>query len=105
METMGKLIKMKILIVGMRGLGVGTAKNTILAGPNEVQLYDPELVKVNDLSGNFYLTEVDVGKKRRDEASVTQLAELNPYVHVSVMKGTILENLTKFNVIVITEVM
>ena len=105
METMGKLIKMKILIVGLRGLGVETAKNTSLAGPNQVQLYDPELVNIKDLCGNFYLTEADVGKKRRDEASVTQLAELNPYVHVSVMKGTILENVTKFNVIVITEVM
>ena len=105
METMGKLIKMKILIVGLRGLGVETAKNTILAGPNEVQLYDPELVTINDLGGNFYLSEADVGKKRRDETCVSQLAELNPYVHVSVMKGTILENITKFNVIVITEVM
>ena len=105
METMGKLIKMKILIVGVRGLGVETAKNTILAGPHEVQIYDPEIVKINDLAGNFYLTEADVGKKRRDEACVSQLAELNPYVHVSVMKGTVLENVTKFNVIVITEVM
>ena len=105
METMGKLIKMKILIVGLRGLGVETAKNTILAGPHEVQLYDSELVKINDLCGNFYLTEADVGKKRRDEASLPQLAELNPYVHVSVMKGTLMENITKFNVIVITEVM
>ena len=105
METMGKLIKMKILIIGLRGLGVETAKNTILAGPNEVQLYDPEVIKINDLGGNFYLTEADVGKKRRDEACLSQLAELNPYVHVSVMKETILENITKFNVIVITEIM
>ena len=105
MEAMGKLIKMKILIVGLRGLGVETAKNTILAGPNEVQLYDPELVTINDLGANFYLNEEDVGKKRRDEACISQLAELNPYVHVSVMKGTILENITKFNVIVITEIM
>ena len=105
METMGKLIKMKILIIGLRGLGVETAKNTILAGPHEVQIYDPELVKINDLGANFYLTEADVGIKRRDEASVSQLSELNPYVHVSVMKGELMENITKFNVIVITEVM
>jgi len=103
METMGKLIKMKILIVGLRGLGVETAKNTILAGPHEVQLYDPEIVSINDLGGNFYLTEADVGKKRRDEASITQLSELNPYVHVSVMKGELMDNITNFNVIVITE--
>lgn len=33
LESMGKLIKMKVLIVGMRGLGAETAKNLILAGP------------------------------------------------------------------------
>ena len=32
METMGKLIKMKVLLIGMRELGVETAKNIILAG-------------------------------------------------------------------------
>ena len=41
METMGKLIKMKVLIIGMRGLGVEIAKNLILAGPARVDLYDP----------------------------------------------------------------
>ena len=87
METMHKLVKMKILIVGMRGLGVETAKNIILVGPHEVQIFDPELVKINDLCGNFYLIEADVGKKRRDEASLTQLSKLNPYVKVSVMQG------------------
>jgi len=30
---MGKLAQMRVLIVGMRGLGVETAKNLILAGP------------------------------------------------------------------------
>jgi ubiquitin-activating enzyme E1 len=30
---MGKLIKMKVAIVGLRGLGVEIAKNLILAGP------------------------------------------------------------------------
>lgn len=48
LETMGKLIKMKVLLVGMRGLGVETAKNLILAGPNTVDLYDPTTVSVAD---------------------------------------------------------
>lgn len=41
METMGKLIKMNVLIVGLRGVGVEVAKNLILAGPKSVTLYDP----------------------------------------------------------------
>jgi len=32
-ESMGKLIKMKVFIHGMRGLGIEVAKNLILAGP------------------------------------------------------------------------
>jgi ubiquitin-activating enzyme E1 len=40
---MGKLIKMEVAIVGLRGLGVECAKNLILAGPKTVMLYDPEI--------------------------------------------------------------
>ena len=40
-ETMGKLIKMNVIIVSQRGLGVEIAKNLILAGPKSVQIYDP----------------------------------------------------------------
>ena len=106
METMGKLIKMKVLLVGMRGLGVEIAKNIILAGPKEVTIYDPTKVIINDLGANFYLQPSDVGTKRRDEACLHQLAELNPYVHCQVMEGDdILAQVKNFNIIVITEVM
>ena len=57
LETMGKLIKLKVLIVGLRGLGVETAKNLILAGPAYVTLFDPTIVSINDLGANFYLKE------------------------------------------------
>ena len=48
LETMGKLAKMKVLIIGARGLGVEIAKNLILAGPKSVTLYDPTLVAIAD---------------------------------------------------------
>ena len=106
METMGKLIKMNVLIIGLRGLGVETAKNIILAGPHSVTIYDPEITKIQDLGNNFFLTEEDVGKKRRDEASLSKLAELNPYVHCSVMEGNdIISKIPSFHVVVITELM
>lgn len=54
-ETMGKLLKMKVLIVGQRGLGVECAKNIILAGPASVDIYDPTIVTINDMGSNFYL--------------------------------------------------
>jgi len=85
METMGKLIKMKVVIVGMRGLGIEIAKNLILAGPNSVMLYDPDMTRLNDLGANFYLEEKHVGKVSRAEAVRDKLNELNPYVKVSVI--------------------
>ena len=83
LETMGKLIKMHVLIVGLRGLGVEVAKNLILAGPASVTLYDPEPVQINDLSANFYVSEQDVANRvHRSHACHAKLQELNPYVKV-----------------------
>lgn len=86
-ETMGKLIKMNVIIVGLRGNGVEIAKNLILAGPRSVSLYDPEVTAVRDLGANFYLEEGHVGKVSRAEACLTKLQELNQYVKVDVIKS------------------
>lgn len=104
METMGKLIKMKVLIVGCRGLGVETAKNLILAGPQSVTIYDPTLVNWGDLSSNFYCREEDVGKKSRADASFGKLQELNPYVKVDVATTFSLDSLANYNVVCVTEI-
>jgi ubiquitin-activating enzyme E1 len=42
MEAMTKLIKLRVLIVGCRGLGIETAKNLILTGPASVNIFDPK---------------------------------------------------------------
>ena len=106
-DTMKKLVQLKILIIGMRGLGIEIAKNIILSGPNRVSLFDPEIAKINDLGSNFFLTEEDVKiGKRRDEASLKKLSELNPNVNCDIMEGEdILINIDKYNVVVITEMM
>ena len=103
LEMMGKLVKMKVLIIGMRGLGVEIAKNLILAGPQAVTLYDPTQVAIADRGANFYIGENDVGNTTRAEASVTQLKSLNPTVTVEVTGEFTNEMVTSFNVIVITE--
>ena len=63
METMKKLSTMKVLIVGMRGLGIETAKNIILNGPEEVDIFDPSLVKINDLGSNFFYQKMMLVRK------------------------------------------
>mgnify|MGYP006274108109 CR=1 FL=1 len=104
METMGKLIKLKTLIVGMRGLGIETAKNLILAGPNRVDIYDPNTIELKDLGGNFYLHESQVGNTNRADASVDKLRELNPYVKVDVVSGDLTAEICKnYDVVVFTE--
>ena len=85
MEAMGKLVKMDVLIIGLRGLGVETAKNLILAGPRSVTLVDDTPTQMRDLGANFYLTEEHVqGGATRAQGSVGKLSELNPYVKVEV---------------------
>ena len=103
LETMGKLVKMNVLIVGQRGLGVEIAKNLILAGPASVDLYDPTKVAIGDLSSNFYIKEEDVGKKTRAEATVGQLSELNQYVKVNVATKLSIEDHKKYSLVCYTE--
>ena len=67
------------------------AKNLILAGPKQVTIYDPALVAVEDLGRNFYCREEHVGKVSRAEASLAQLKDLNPNVHVSVAHDASIE--------------
>jgi ubiquitin-activating enzyme E1 len=105
MEAMGKLIKMNVLIVGLRGLGVETAKNLILAGPKSVTLYDPTPVTWGDLSSNFYCREEHVGKTSRANASYEKLQELNPYVKVNVVTTLTLEDHANFHVVAYTEIL
>eukprot|EP00388_Colpodella_angusta_P007581 GDKJ01021329.1.p1 GENE.GDKJ01021329.1~~GDKJ01021329.1.p1 ORF type:complete len:1075 (-),score=296.33 GDKJ01021329.1:141-3365(-) len=103
-ETMGKLIKMKVLISGLRGVGVETAKNVILAGPKSVTLHDDAVISYSDIGANFYLNEESVGKASRAQVCHPKLAELNPYVHTNIHTGTLTEQFLKqFNVCIFTE--
>eukprot|EP00499_Haloplacidia_sp_CaronLabIsolate_P005863 CAMPEP_0196769604 /NCGR_PEP_ID=MMETSP1104-20130614/633_1 /TAXON_ID=33652 /ORGANISM="Cafeteria sp., Strain Caron Lab Isolate" /LENGTH=1139 /DNA_ID=CAMNT_0042139701 /DNA_START=23 /DNA_END=3442 /DNA_ORIENTATION=+ len=105
METMAKLIKLKVLIKGLRGIGVETAKNLILAGPGEVALVDPEVAQIQDLGANFFLTEEDVASKHsRAHACAPKLQELNRMVRVHAEEGDVTEEMVaKYDVMVCTE--
>ncbi|CAM9093263.1 unnamed protein product, partial [Ectocarpus fasciculatus] len=89
-ETMSKLINMKVLIVGLKGLGVEAAKNIVLAGPGSVTLCDDEPTEIRDLGGNFFLTETSVGQPRAAQCA-SKLQELNSLVKVQVHAGELTE--------------
>ncbi|PFH32051.1 ubiquitin-activating enzyme E1 family protein [Besnoitia besnoiti] len=106
LETMGKLIKLRVLISGLRGIGAECAKNLILAGPSTVMLHDPSPCEMRDLGSNFCLTEDYVKQGlTRAEASKHYLAELNQYVTVDVLPEEKLteEVLSRFDVVIVTE--
>ncbi|EIM88494.1 ubiquitin activating enzyme [Stereum hirsutum FP-91666 SS1] len=84
--AMKRMAASNVLIVGLEGLGVEIAKNIVLAGVKSVTIFDPEPVRIQDLSTQFFLREEDVGKPR---AAVTlpRLGELNAYVPVRDLGG------------------
>ena len=104
-DTMDKIIELRILIIGLRGLGLEIAKNLILAGPKEVSISDKNICKINDLTSNFYINESDVNKETRENSCLKKLKDLNPYVNVTIHKGFYKEDIKRFNLIIITEIM
>ena len=102
-----KLMCSKILIYGMRGLGVEVAKNIILKGPEKVSIFDPEIAVIRDMNSNFYLDEKDIDNKRRDIAVLKKLQLLNENVSVDFINKKniedIFEIILNYNIIVITE--
>ena len=112
-QTVNKLSKLKILIYGMRGVGIEVAKNIILSGPNEVTLYDKNKVFLQDLGSNFYLKKEDIGK-RRDVSCFQRIKKLNNFVKINVLgmndnsedlDKKFIDSILNYDVIVITEML
>ena len=58
-------MKLNILILGMRGIGVEIIYNVALADSKSVTLFDPNLSKINNLTYIFYLTKENIVKNRK----------------------------------------
>ena len=101
---MNKITKLKILIQGIRGLGIEICKNIILAGPQHVTIFDDKKITREDLGANFYVEEKDIGL-RRDEISLKKLSELNNLVKCDYLKeGKLVEHIKEYDIIVVTEI-
>ena len=108
MSTFKKLLKTRIFIYGMRGLGIEVVKNIILKGPEKITIFDPKIVEIVDLNSNFFLEQDDVGKRRRDEAILNKLKLQNENVEIDYLKDDTLENLfeilpNNYDILVLTE--
>ena len=103
-NSMNKLSKLKILIYGLRGLGIEISKNIILAGPEKVTIFDNNKITKNDFCSNFYIDE-KVINLRRDEASLKKLSELNNNVKCEFLTEWNIENILKdYDILIVTEI-
>ena len=104
-DAMNEIQNYKILIIGLRGLGIEIVKNLILAGPKEVSISDKNICKINDLGSNFYIDEGDINTKSLEDSCFEKLNTLNPNVNVTKHKGIHKEDIKKFDIIIISEIM
>ncbi|CAN6212791.1 unnamed protein product [Urochloa humidicola] len=103
-DTMRRLFASDVLISGLNGLGAEIAKNLALAGVRSVTIHDVKNVDMWDLSGNFFLSEQDIGKNRA-VACLSKLQELNNAVLVSALTEELTtEHLSKFQAVVFTDI-
>jgi ubiquitin-activating enzyme E1 len=84
MESVTKQANAEVLISGMNSLGIEVAKNVILSGLKRLSIHDAKTTDLKDLSGQFFLSEADVGKNRAS-ACINKLAQLNTYVKVDLV--------------------
>ncbi|CZT99417.1 hypothetical protein PFAG_03910 [Plasmodium falciparum Santa Lucia] len=105
-DLMNKLVKLNILIINVKGVGLECAKNLILSGPQSVCIYDNDICDISDIGVNFYINEKDVEDKScRSDAVLKELQELNNYVHIYNYKGTIEKNwLENFDVVICCDI-
>ncbi|KAB5518536.1 hypothetical protein PHYPO_G00167190 [Pangasianodon hypophthalmus] len=108
-SAMQQMAQSSVFLSGMGAVGVEVAKNIVLAGVKTVTLHDSKQCDVWDLGTNFFIREEDVqSRKKRVEAVHSRVAELNPYVQVSVSSvalndSTDLSFLLNFQCVVLTE--
>jgi ubiquitin-activating enzyme E1 len=96
-----RLRKLRVAIVGARGVGVEVAKCLTLSGVRLLHIFDDEHVRARDLGSNFALQSNDIGKPRA-AATVPFLQRLNESVSVSAMAG--LPDPDHYDVIVATRI-
>ena len=87
-ESVARIKDLHVLVLGMQGVGVETAKNLILSNVGSVTLWDPLPTLLSDLGTNFYLTTAEAqAKKPRADASQPELQSLNPFCKVQVLNA------------------
>lgn len=99
--SMSKITNAKVLLIGVSGVGVEVAKNLILSGIGQLDIFDNHFVSQKDIDTNFYVSETDVGKPIK-KVVLNKLSELNSNVKVSFVDD-LEANLNGYTTIVVTD--
>lgn len=107
--AMQKMAQSHVFLSGIGGLGIEIAKNIALAGIKALTIHDTKHCELWDLGTNFFIKEEDIkNRKNRAEACLHHIAELNPYVQVSLStvpldESTDLSFLGQYQCVILTE--
>ena len=88
-EAVAKQAVSRILLCELGPLGIEIAKNIVLAGCKELVIYEKFVkpdIEADIMSGQFFLTQEDIGKESRALACKHKIQELNRYVKVTVVE-------------------
>ena len=95
---------MRVLVYGLRGVGIETCKNLALQGAGAITLVDSETAQMKDTGCNFFIFEDDVKQKNmRADACAPRLRELNPICEVNVASALTDDLIKSHSAVVITQ--
>ena len=84
-ETISRLKDLNVLLLGVQGVGVETAKNLILSNVGGVLVWDNTICQPAHRGTNFYITDDHIAQgETLAEASISELRTLNPFCRVDV---------------------
>lgn len=96
-EAVKKQAESKVILVGLKTLGLEIAKNLVLSGLKELCIVDQGIYGMGS-EEHFYMSDV---KSKKIEECVFKIKELNPYMLVKCQKE--IPNLEGYNLVICTE--
>jgi len=100
--TTAQLLRMRVAVWGLRGVGIEVAKNLTLQGAGGITLIDNTPTTIQDIGQNFFLTSEDIGTPRAI-AVAPRLRELNPLCDVQIADDVTASLLQNHSALVVTD--
>lgn len=72
----------KFLVFGVGAIGANIAMQLVMAGANNITLYDYDIVNESDITRHIYFSEEYIGMKKVDALSI-ELQKINPNVSIT----------------------